>query len=431
MQIEESLRQYTERLNILRELDRTILETQSSQGVVQAALHHIHRLVTCQLARVILINKDTQEFQVWINDGQDTHMIQAGQHFPPATLGEEADYLLWQGATALLEDSSSFNCMPYTVAATDERSILDVPLTFQHELVGVLTLVADNPEAFGDVQTETACDVANQLAIAIRQSRLHEQIQHHAIELEERVEERTAELQAANARLQVLSRAKDEFVSNVSHELRTPITNIKLYQELMSKRTDKYEHYSATLRRETVRLESLIEALLMLSRLDQDREKFLFAPIDLNQMLKQFVVDRETLAATKGITLALEVEPETVMIEADQRLLEQVLSILLTNALAYTPPDGHVTVRSAKRMSHGQLWVGFSISDTGLGISADEQEHLFERFFRGNAGHASNVPGTGLGLAIAKEIIDRHKGQIEVYSEVGEGTVFSVWLTSE
>jgi signal transduction histidine kinase len=147
-------------------------------------------------------------------------------------------------------------------------------------------------------------------------------------------------------------------------------------------------------------------------------------------MLQQFVADREALAATKGITLALEVEPECLMIEGDQHLLEQVLSILITNALAYTPPGGQVTVRSATFVSNGQGWAGFRISDTGPGISADEQQHLFERFFRGYAGRASNVPGTGLGLAIAKEIIDRHKGRIEVASEVGQGTVFSVWLAS-
>ncbi len=427
MQIEKSLRQYTERLNILRELDRIILETQSSQGVVQEALHHFHRLVTCQLASVVLINKDTQEVQIWVNDGQDSRLLQKDEHFPPMDLGQEAELLLWQDASTLIENSTQ---IAYGVTTIGTQSILNVPLMFQQELVGVLTLVADNQETFGEIQVETVCDVANQLAIAVRQSRLHEQIQHHATELEERVVKRTAELQAANARLQILSRAKDEFVSNVSHELRTPITNMKLYHELMNKRPDKYEHYSAILQRETDRLESLIEALLMLSRLDQGREKFTLTQIELNEMLEQFVADREALAATKGITLTIEVDTEPIMLEADSRLLEQVLSILLTNALAYTPSGGHVHIRSAKTVSNDQQWAGFSISDTGPGISADEQKHLFERFFRGNAGYTSNVPGTGLGLAIAKEIIDRHKGQIEVYSEgkAGQGTIFSVWL---
>ncbi len=249
-------------------------------------------------------------------------------------------------------------------------------------------------------------------------------------ELEQRVAKRTIALRTANDRLQILGRMKDAFVSNVSHELRTPITNMKLYHDLLDRRPEKRDDYTATLRREITRLESLIEALLMLSRLEQDREQFSFASRDLKELLKQFVTDRMALAATKGITLTLELDTDAITIEADQRLLEQVLSILLTNALAYTPAGGRVTVRTLKRFAHDRQWVGFSVSDTGPGISDDEQSHLFERFFRGKAGHDSNMPGTGLGLSIAKEIIDRHEGRIEVYSEgvAGRGAVFSVWL---
>jgi signal transduction histidine kinase len=107
-----------------------------------------------------------------------------------------------------------------------------------------------------------------------------------------------------------------------------------------------------------------------------------------------------------------------------------VVSILLTNALNYTPAGGHITIRSDRRQQPEQQWVGFQVQDTGLGITPADQNHLFERFFRGKVGQNSGAPGTGLGLAIAKEIMTRHDGCIEVQSSgiPGEGTTFTVWL---
>jgi signal transduction histidine kinase/DNA-binding response OmpR family regulator len=426
-QAEEALRQYTQRLNILRELDRTILETEFSEGVARAALHHVRRLVSCQSASIILIEQDA--FRLWVTDPEGEHI---GHSFTFASFELEGNYSLeqfLQGKMVLIEDTTPFYRLLVSrgVIAENVRSILNVPLLFQQELVGSLTLMADKPKAFGDLQIETACDVGNQLSIAITQSRLHEQIRSHAAHLEKRVTERTVALQTANERLQILSRMKDEFVSNVSHELRTPITNMKLYHELLDNRPENRDRYTSILKREVSRLENLIEALLMLSRFDQGRERFSLMPINLRKLLEQFVGDRVILAEAKGITLTLEANVEEAIVEADQRLLEQVLSILLTNALAYTPSSGIVIVRMLQR----NQWSGFSVSDTGPGISFDEQQHLFERFFRGKAGLDSNVPGTGLGLAIAKEIIDRHQGSIEVFSEgmEGHGTIFFVWLT--
>jgi signal transduction histidine kinase len=120
-------------------------------------------------------------------------------------------------------------------------------------------------------------------------------------------------------------------------------------------------------------------------------------------------------------------------VQADEGLIGQVLSILLTNAFNYTPADGQVTVSTHSYQSDGKQWAGFRVSDTGPGIAPEDQRHIFERFYRGEAGHASGVPGTGLGLAIAHEIVARHQGRIEVTSDgvPGNGTTFTVWLPRE
>jgi signal transduction histidine kinase len=106
------------------------------------------------------------------------------------------------------------------------------------------------------------------------------------------------------------------------------------------------------------------------------------------------------------------------------------LHSLLTNAIHYTPTGGTVTLRTGTAEAEGRRWVTVSVSDTGAGISEEERTHLFERFYRGQAGRSSGAPGTGLGLAICKEIIDRYEGRITLKSQVGQGSVFTVWLIS-
>ena len=139
------------------------------------------------------------------------------------------------------------------------------------------------------------------------------------------------------------------------------------------------------------------------------------------------------LAQSHGLTLTLSKQPDLPTVQADEGLLGQALSILLTNALNYTPAGGQVEVSTHSRELDGRLWLGFTISDTGPGISPAEQPRLFERFFRGQAGRESGVPGTGLGLAVVKEIVDWHGGQVEVESEgiPDQGTKFHVWLPTE
>jgi PAS domain S-box-containing protein len=238
------------------------------------------------------------------------------------------------------------------------------------------------------------------------------------------------ELKMAYKHLQALDRLKDEFVSNVSHELRTPITNIKLHLDLLVANPNKAEAYLATLQRETGRLERIIEDLLYLSRLDQDKMEMWIISIDCNALADQYVVDRQPLAERNGQTLTFVGHEGLPFVQGDVGLLGQALSILLTNALNYTPRGGQVVVSTHLREKARERWVGFRVSDTGPGIAPDEQKQLFERFFRGKMGRESGVPGTGLGLAIVREIAERHGGMVEVVSEgvPGKGAAFSVWL---
>ena len=232
--------------------------------------------------------------------------------------------------------------------------------------------------------------------------------------------------------LKELDRMKSQFVSDVSHELRTPLTNIRLYLDLLQATADpaKTTRYLETMDRESGRLADLIDDLLSLSRLDAGTVSFFPNPTSLNDLLQALVEDRRALAASRGLTLVLDCEPGLPKVMGDGRLLTQVFTNLLTNALNYTESGGKVTLRTRVHKEDGAMWVAAEVEDTGLGIPTDEQPLIFRRFFRGQASRQTKAAGTGLGLAICKEIIDRHSGRLEVRSQgvAGNGSCFTVRL---
>ena len=231
-------------------------------------------------------------------------------------------------------------------------------------------------------------------------------------------------------RFRELDEMKTQFVSDVSHELRTPLTNLALYLDLLSKVDDpvRSQRYLATLRREMQRLTALIEDLLTISRLEGGRIEFHIEPVDVNRIVADLALDRKQMAANQEIDLSYTIQPDLPPALVDKRLLMQVLSNLLTNALNYTPPQKTVYLRTSLETEDDTRWVKISVRDTGLGIPPEEMDFIFTRFFRGSASQTTGAPGTGLGLSISKEIIQRLDGHISVESQPNKGSTFTVWL---
>ena len=202
-----------------------------------------------------------------------------------------------------------------------------------------------------------------------------------------------------------------------------------LYHSMIETNPQQAHQYVNPLRRETNRLAHLIEDLLYLSRLDKGRYHFNPTQLDLNRLVQDYAADRAPLAVQRQLTLSIESDESLPPIQADEQMVGQVLSVLLTNALNYTPKNGQITICTRAETRQEHAWVGFAVRDTGAGITPEDCGQLFERFFRGKAGRESTAPGTGLGLAIAKEIVEKHHGRIEVHSDgPGKGATFSVWL---
>jgi signal transduction histidine kinase len=244
------------------------------------------------------------------------------------------------------------------------------------------------------------------------------------------VRNRTADLEVAVEQLQELDQMKAEFVANISHELRTPLSNFVVYLHLLGLNPEKQDAYVATLKREAHRLASIVEDLIFVSRWNPEQQDLDMAPVDINALVETYITDRTPITENSGLALTLKQMPALPKVQADQKRLEQVLDVLLSNAFNYTPSGGQVIVCTQTSRVAGEQWVGFNVSDTGVGIPREEQFKIFDRFYRGTGGHDSGKPGIGLGLAIAREIIDGHQGRIEVESEgiPGKGSIFSVWL---
>lgn len=423
-QSEEALRQYVERLTTLHVIDQAILAEQPIGVIAQATLSRVQRLVPNQRAGVILFEPETQSAVV-VAAVIEGEIKQTDIRFPLSNF-EIKDELL-QGQIHVERDITELgepSLVEQRMAARGIRSYLDAPLIVKGELIGVMGLEAAAPDAFqGDLQA-VAREVADQLAIAIQQTRLFEQNRRHAAELELRVADRTRELTAANEQLAELDRLKSKFVSDVSHELRTPIANLKLYADLLERGLpDKQAHYRAVLKQQTQRLSQLVEDILDLSRLEIARREVLFGPVDLSAVIDQIVTAHQPRAEAAGLRLSFTVTDDLPPVRGDIHQLTQVMTNLIVNALNYTP-QGWVQVSMAA--ADGQIRV--AVADSGQGIAPEDLPHIFDRFYRGREARKRDIPGTGLGLAIVKEIVEAHQGVITVDSRVNEGTTFRVDL---
>jgi PAS domain S-box-containing protein len=234
------------------------------------------------------------------------------------------------------------------------------------------------------------------------------------------------ELERQNDQLRQLDRLKDEFVALVSHELRTPLTSIRGYLELITEDTNLTEdqtRFIETIDRNAQRLQRVVGDLLFVAQVEAGKLSLEVADVNPNTLVEEAVQAAGPSAAAKSIELTAHLG-ELPEIRGDRARLAQVLDNFISNAIKFTPSFGRVMVTT--RVLPGEVEV--VVSDSGMGIPADELHLLFQRFFRAERATAGAIPGTGLGLAIAKAIVTGHGGRIRVESEDGAGTTFRVIL---
>lgn len=216
-----------------------------------------------------------------------------------------------------------------------------------------------------------------------------------------------------------------EFTANVSHELRTPLTAISGYAEIMAGGLVKPEDmkpFAEKIYQEANRLISLIADIIQLSKLDEGAAQFIREDVFLPSLAEEVVQRLQSLAEQNTVTLSLYTEPVTV--HGIRQVLQEVLYNLCENAIKYNVPNGTVKLSVVQMGQQAVL----KVADTGIGIAAEEQPRVFERFYRVDKSHSRIIGGTGLGLSIVKHGVQLHHGDIQMESQQNQGTTITVRL---
>ncbi|WP_336969284.1 envelope stress sensor histidine kinase HitS, partial [Bacillus cereus] len=223
--------------------------------------------------------------------------------------------------------------------------------------------------------------------------------------------------------LNTMEKMRQEFVSNVSHEIQSPLTSIKGFARALQDDNlseEKRKHYLTIIETETTRLSKLSQNLLKLTLLESEEYTPERVSYRLDQQLKQIVLNSEPLWAEKEIELELDLEK--VYVIADQESMSQVWINLIHNSIKFTPSGGTITIQ----LKEHETVVEVRIRDSGIGISEEQKQHIFERFYKADSSRNRAYGGSGLGLAIVKKVLDLHHVEIKVESEEGKGTEFIV-----
>lgn len=228
-----------------------------------------------------------------------------------------------------------------------------------------------------------------------------------------------------------LERARNQFITNVSHQFRTPVTTLQLYAQLMQKTElpEKSRRYLEAMENEIAWLIQLIQDTLEMTVIDSGKAVIAWETISWSTLLQDIVANCRNRAEAAGLTLrAMPLLPDIPPVAGNRAQLIRAVTKLVENAIIFTPSGGQVVLETGTAEVEGRMWLTLAVRDTGPGISPEEQEKVFDRFFRGKLAESGYTPGTGLGLSIVQGIVRAHGGHIAVESQMGEGSTFTIWL---
>ena len=298
---------------------------------------------------------------------------------------------------------------------TGARAVIMVPLGLQERVIGMIyVLQVNEPRTWSTSEINLVQAVAGFLARAI-------------VEAEHQVHQREYV-----ARIERLDRQKSDFLATVSHELRTPLTSISGYVELLAEEdagelTVQQHGMLEVIQRNTGRLRSLVEDVIMLSRIERGVTKAHHSAVAIHALIARVTEELSPLADDNAIQLEIDNGPEAAIVLGDQGSLDRAVINILSNAIKFSRPGGVVSIRARLDQDAGRAVI--TCQDHGIGIPAHDLADLFTRFFRASNATDQAIPGTGLGLSIAKQIVeDHHGGQLRLSSVEAKGTTVVIDL---
>ncbi len=304
-----------------------------------------------------------------------------------------------------------FHKIVEVLQAISMSSLVFVPLGAGPEHMGSLVLTRrDARHEWSEVERAALLDIGHDLGRATLNARTFER--EHALVTE----------------LRALDTYKSQLIATVSHELKSPLTTVAGHLEMLESDTagigDHARPSLAAIGRASQRMSRVIEDLLLLRKVGDLQKPLAQEHVDLGDLVHEAVAMTALLMETKDLAVEVDVPPHPVLALGEREELDKVVLNLVSNAVKYTPEGRRVRIS----LEAGPSSVVLRVADHGLGISEQDQAQLFTEFFRSNNPEAVAQPGTGLGLAIVKRIVERHRGEVEVESTLGQGSTFTITL---
>jgi signal transduction histidine kinase len=401
---ESRLRQLERMLEISRELTSTVSLEPLLHKIVQVAAE----LTSSEETSILLLNTRTGELRFRAASGDTTGRL---RDIPVPVDDSIAGAVLLSGEPAIISDTLS-DPRHYKVVGQriglETHSLLAVPLQIKDRRIGVLEAINKQGSGqFSREDVETLTTLAAQAAVAIENARL------------------VGDLRRAYEQLGELDRLKSDFIAIASHELRTPLGLILLYAAMLRDQMGAAEgqQLDAVLRA-AMRLRHIIETMLNLRYLETGQMELVLESFDLCAEVRDACEDYEAIAESGGLTLATDLPEEGVTILADREKVRVVLDNLISNAVKFTPSGGRAQVALACQEDQVEI----SVTDTGVGISSDELDRVFDRFYQVEDHMTRRHGGMGLGLSIVKGLVKLHGGRVLAESVPGRGSRFVVSL---
>jgi len=441
--LEEQVRERTAKLHeqvqrdrLLTQISLRIHHSLNLEEILHASVDEVRQVL--QADRVAIVRWESSNFGIYVAESVAPKWSSILGEIMPDNIWQESAFAMEQEIYAVPDiDQASLSAEKYArFQQAQIKAYLIVPILQDSHLWGMMCVhQCSKSRQWQASELDLLLQLATQIAIAIQQAQLYQQVQNLNTDLERQVQERTAELQLKVQELQHLNVLKDEFLSTVSHELRTPLANMKMAIHMLriSPTPDRRQIYLEILETECTRETDLINALLDLQRLEAATCPIDLEPVNLEVWLPTIIDPFYTRAQNRHQHLQVKCDRHLPTISSNRASLARILAELLNNACKYTANDGEISLRveckngeredgtqgkNPRQASIQASSIQFTLSNQSS-ISTDELPRIFEKFYRVPNADPWKQGGTGLGLALVQKLVEQLQGKIEVESSNG------------
>lgn len=407
---EQEIARHLARTQVLREVMLAAASTLEFDQVLERTTRVLQAEMGMEFLGFILPAEDGDALELYPTQ-VDFGLRMGGSRIP--LNGSICGHVFRTGEPVVIGDVSQVSY--YFQGHPEVRSELTVPVRASGEIIGVLNLESRQLDAFDKEDLTFYNVIAGQLGMALENARLYTEVCSYAGELANAVTE-----------LRALDRLRNAFIQSVSHELRSPLALIRGYAELLDsgelgELSSEQQGPVEIIARRSRMLGDMVEDITLL--LMAEARILMREPLAMDELVRGTVEDFQLAVEQAELMLKAEIAPGPLLVDGSPVHLRRLLDNLIGNAVKYTPAGGAITV--SVRQEDEQILL--QVADTGIGIPSDKLEQIFERFYQVDSS-SRRYRGVGLGLALVKEIAEAHDGSVDVESEVGKGTVFTVRL---